>query len=56
MPEAMLHRRVLQRPAVHGRQRGLEERGVLAAALEFNGGHAFSPVFRAAASALIQAL
>jgi predicted esterase len=34
----------------------LEERGVLGAAVEFNGGHAFSPVFRAAASALIQAL
>jgi len=34
----------------------LEERGVLAAAVEFKGGHEFSPVFRAAASALIQAL
>ncbi len=31
-------------------------RGVLAAAVEFNGGHEFSPVFRAAAGALIQAL
>jgi predicted esterase len=34
----------------------LEERGVLAAAVEFNGGHEFSPMFRAAAGALIQAL
>jgi predicted esterase len=34
----------------------LEERGVLAAAVEFTGGHEFSPMFRAAASALIQAL
>jgi predicted esterase len=34
----------------------LEERGVLAAAVEFTGGHAFSPTFRAAAGALIQAL
>jgi predicted esterase len=34
----------------------LEERGVLAAAIEFNGGHEFSPMFRAAAGALIQAL
>ena len=34
----------------------LEDRGVLAAAVEFNGGHEFSPVFRAAAGALIQAL
>ena len=34
----------------------LEERGVLAAAVEFNGGHEFSPMFRAAAGALIQSL
>jgi predicted esterase len=34
----------------------LEERGVLAAAIEFTGGHEFSPMFRAAAAALIQAL
>ena len=34
----------------------LEERGVLAAAIEFKGGHEFSPMFRAAAAALIQAL
>ena len=34
----------------------LEERGVLGAAIEFTGGHEFSPTFRAAASALIQAL
>jgi predicted esterase len=34
----------------------LEERGVLAAAVEFNGGHEFSPMFRAAAAALIRAL
>jgi predicted esterase len=34
----------------------LEERGVLAAAVEFNGGHEFGPTFRGAAAALIQAL
>jgi predicted esterase len=34
----------------------LEERGALGAAIEFKGGHEFSPTFRAAASALIQAL
>jgi predicted esterase len=34
----------------------LEEREVLGAAVEFNGGHEFSPMFRAAAGALIQAL
>jgi len=34
----------------------LEERGVLAAAVEFTGGHEFTPTFRAAAGALIQAL
>lgn len=34
----------------------LEERGVLGAAVEFSGGHEFSPMFRAAASALIHAL
>lgn len=34
----------------------LEERGALGAAVEFNGGHEFSPMFRAAAGALIQAL
>jgi predicted esterase len=34
----------------------LEERGVLGAAVEFKGGHEFSPTFRAAAGALIQAL
>jgi predicted esterase len=34
----------------------LEEQGVLAAAVEFNGGHEFSPMFRAAAGALIQSL
>jgi len=34
----------------------LEERGVLAAAVEFNGGHEFSPMFRAAAGALIKSL
>jgi predicted esterase len=34
----------------------LDERGVLGAAVEFNGGHEFSPMFRAAASALIQSL
>jgi predicted esterase len=32
----------------------LEGRGVLAAAVEFKGGHEFSPMFRAAAGALIQ--
>jgi predicted esterase len=31
----------------------LEERGVLAAVVEFTGGHEFSPMFRAAAGALI---
>jgi predicted esterase len=34
----------------------LEERGALAAAVEFRGGHEFTPTFRAAAGALIQAL
>jgi len=34
----------------------LEERGVLAAAVEFSGGHEFSPTFRAAAGALIHSL
>jgi predicted esterase len=34
----------------------LEERGVLAAGVEFDGGHEFSATFRAAASALIQTL
>ncbi len=34
----------------------LDERGVLAAAVEFKGGHEFGPTFRAAAGALIQAL
>jgi predicted esterase len=34
----------------------LEERGVLGAAIEFTGGHEFSPMFRAAAGALIQSL
>lgn len=34
----------------------LEERGVLAAAVEFTGGHEFTPTFRAAAGALIQSL
>jgi predicted esterase len=34
----------------------LDERGVLAAAVEFTGGHEFSPMFRAAAGALIQSL
>ena len=34
----------------------LEERGVLGAAIDFTGGHEFSPLFRAAASALVQAL
>jgi predicted esterase len=34
----------------------LEERGVLAAAVELTGGHEFTPTFRAAAGALIQAL
>lgn len=34
----------------------LEERGALGAAIEFTGGHEFTPTFRAAASALIQAL
>jgi predicted esterase len=34
----------------------LDERGVLAAAVEFDGGHEFSPTFRAAASALIHTL
>ncbi|MEO5823498.1 MAG: phospholipase [Vicinamibacteraceae bacterium] len=34
----------------------LEERGALAAAFEFTGGHEFTPTFRAAAGALIQAL
>ena len=34
----------------------LEERGALGAAIEFTGGHEFTPTFRAAAGALIQAL
>jgi predicted esterase len=34
----------------------LEERGVLAAAVEYTGGHEFTPTFRATASALIQSL
>jgi predicted esterase len=34
----------------------LEDRGVLAAAVEFTGGHEFSPTFRAAAGALITSL
>jgi predicted esterase len=34
----------------------LEERGALGAAVEFRGGHEFTPTFRAAAGALIQAL
>lgn len=34
----------------------LDERGVLAAAVEFDGGHEFSSTFRAAASALIHSL
>jgi predicted esterase len=34
----------------------LEERGVLAAAVEFDGGHEFSSTFRAAAGALIRTL
>ena len=34
----------------------LEERGVLAAAIEYSGGHEFTPTFRAAAGALIQSV
>jgi predicted esterase len=34
----------------------LEERGVLGAAVEFTGGHEFSPMFRAAAGALIRSV
>ena len=34
----------------------LEERGALAAAIEFNGGHEFTDTFRAAASALVSAV
>jgi predicted esterase len=34
----------------------LEERGALAAAVEFKGGHEFAPTFRAAAGALIQSV